>query len=165
LNLIILEIVFLTLYLDDLNSKLSGSGDQSMGIIMENISEGIKKLRFQTEQSQEDQGKELKKQFQELLNSITRTNEELKNSIDKLSVVVGESSKEVLPGIEQNMSQFSDDLGQTMIQATEKMSQSFEKKSTEADEAGKWQVRSVIELQELNNIMYIISFSVRSFQI
>ena len=49
------------------------------------------------------------------------------------------------------MSQFSEDLGQTMIQATEKMSQSFEKKSTEADESGKWQVRSVIELQELNN--------------
>ena len=73
-----------------------------------------------------------------------------KHSIDKLSVVVGQSTKEVLPGIEQNMSQFSQDLGQTMIQATEKMSQSFDKKSTEADEAGKWQVRSVIELQALN---------------
>ena len=75
----------------------------------------------------------------------------MKSSLDKLSVVIGQSTKEVLPGIEQNMSQFSEDLGKTMIEATEKMSKSFEKKSSEADEAGKWQVRSVIELQELNN--------------
>lgn len=137
--------------LDELTSKLSGNEDQSMAMLLENISEGIKTMRFQAEQIQEDQSKVMNKQFKEFMNSIKQTNEELKDAIDKLSVVVGQSTKEVLPGIEQNMSQFSQDLGQTMIQATEKMSQSFEKKSTEADEAGKWQVRSVIELQELNS--------------
>ncbi|MBC8197376.1 MAG: hypothetical protein H8E60_05775 [Candidatus Marinimicrobia bacterium] len=134
--------------LDELTSKLSGLSQYS--VILGDISDGIKKLRFQTEQSQEDQQKDLKKQFKELVSSITQTNENLKHSINKFTLTVGESTKEVVPSIEQNMSQFSENLGKTMLEATEKMSQSFEKKSTEADEAGKWQVRSVIELQELN---------------
>ena len=137
--------------LDDLSSKLSGEENQSMTSILENISAGIKTMQFQAEQFQEDQNKIMDKKFKQFLTIITENNEELKTSLDKLSVVIGQSTKEVLPGIEQNMSQFSEDLGKTMIEATEKMSKSFEKKSSEADEAGKWQVRSVIELQELNN--------------
>jgi len=137
--------------LDDLNAKLSGQENQSMATLLETISEGIKNMRFQTEQFQEVQSKSMDKKFKQFMSIIAENNDELKQSLDKLSVVVGQSSKEMLPGIEQNMSQFSQDLGQTMIQATEKMSQSFDKKSTEADESGKWQVRSVIELQELNN--------------
>jgi len=137
--------------LDDLNAKLSGQENQSMATLLETISEGIKNMRFQTEQFQEVKSKSMDKKFKQFMSIIAENNDELKQSLDKLSVVVGQSSKEMLPGIEQNMSQFSQDLGQTMIQATEKMSQSFDKKSTEADESGKWQVRSVIELQELNN--------------
>lgn len=137
--------------LDDLSKKLSGQENQSMANLLENIAEGIKNMRFQAEQFQEDQTKVLDKKFKQFMSILTENNEELKQSIDKLSVVVGQSSKEVLPGIEQNMNKFSEDLGKTMIEATEKMSESFDKKSSEADEAGKWQVRSVIELQELNN--------------
>jgi hypothetical protein len=137
--------------LDDLNAKLSGQENQSMATLLEKISEGIKTIQFQTEQFQENQSKSMDKKFKQFMSIIAENNDELKQSLDKLSVAVGQTTKEVLPGIEQNMSQFSQDLGQTMVEATEKMSKSFDKKSVEADEAGKWQVRSVIELQELNN--------------
>jgi hypothetical protein len=134
--------------LDELNSKLSGFSQYSE--ILDNISNGIKKMRFQAEQFHEDQNKIMGKKFTQFMESIKNTNEELTDAIDKLTLTVGETTNEVVPGIEQNISQFSENLGKTMLEATEKMSQSFEKKSTEADEAGKWQVRSVIELQELN---------------
>lgn len=134
--------------LDELTSKLSGFSQHS--VILGDISDGIKKMRFQAEQFHEDQNKIMGGKFTQFMESIKNTNDELTNAIDKLTLTVGETTKEVVPGIEQNMSQFSENLGKTMLEATEKMSQSFEKKSTEADEAGKWQVRSVIELQELN---------------
>jgi len=136
--------------IEELNSKLSGKDNESLAMIMSNIADGIKKVGFQSEQFNEDQNKILNKKFQEFISSIKSTNNELINMIDKLAISVGDSTKEVLPEIEQNMSQFSENLGKTMLEATEKMSQSFEKKSVEADESGKWQVRSVIELQELN---------------
>jgi|GEM_PF-2280912 len=134
--------------LDELTSKLSGLSQYS--VILGDISDGIKKMRFQAEQFHEDQNEIMGGKFTQFMESIKNTNDELTNAIDKLSLTVGETTKEVVPGIEQNMSQFSENLGKTMLEATEKMSQSFEKKSKEADEAGKWQVRSVIELQELN---------------
>lgn len=137
--------------LDDLNAKLSGQENQSMATLLEKISEGIKTIQFQTEQFQENQSKSMDKKFKQFMSIIAENNDELKQSLDKLSVAVGQTTKEVLPGIEENMSQFSQDLGKTMLKATETMSESFDKKSTEASEAGKWQVRSVIELQELNN--------------
>ena len=136
--------------LDELNSKLGSKNDLTTVNLLEKINNGLDLMQSQAEKFQEDQTKLMKFQFKEFIKIIHETNEELKESLDKLTVIVAESSKEVLPGIEQNMSSFSQELGQTMLEATEKMSKSFEKKSAEADEAGKWQVRSVIELQEMN---------------
>lgn len=136
--------------LDELNSKLGSKNDLTTANLLEKINNGLDLMQSQAEKFQEDQTKLMKFQFKEFIKIIHETNEELKESLDKLTLIVAESSKEVLPGIEQNMSSFSQELGQTMLEATEKMSKSFEKKSAEADEAGKWQVRSVIELQEMN---------------